>query len=73
MTTVVATTPPCPGCGEQGSLEVEEFPYLMFLLGTKVQEAFPGMAPAEREQLLSGFHPACWDIEFSDDSEEAAR
>ncbi len=32
-----------------------------------VQDVWPEMPAAEREQLITGTHPACWDELFADD------
>ena len=57
----VITTPPCPRCGERGEVPCE-FPqqYYYWLDGMFVQDAFPNMTIDQREQLISGYHPDCW-------------
>jgi hypothetical protein len=32
--------------------------------GENIQRVFPDMGAGEREQLISGTHPACWDKLF---------
>jgi hypothetical protein len=38
--------------------------------GAKVQDAFPTLSPALREQIITGTHPACWDEIFGDEDED---
>ena len=54
---------PCPRCGERSELEVDEISLMKYQAGMKVQDAFPDLTPGEREVLMTGYHPACWDID----------
>src|ERR1700753_2800786 len=38
--------------------------------GPFVQNVFPTMEPADREVLITGTHPSCWDKAFPDDDDE---
>jgi hypothetical protein len=58
---VSVETKPCPGCGERGAIEMPEWAYLQWQSGALLQEAWPEGSPEEREQLITGAHPACWD------------
>jgi hypothetical protein len=60
-TTYVVITDPCFVCGEQGQVEVPMQGFLIRQLGGLIQEAYPDMDTALREQLVSGIHPECWE------------
>ena len=58
MTTV--ETRPCLFCGKVSFIELP-FPAVKALAeGRLLQDVLPNMAPADREVILSGVHPACW-------------
>lgn len=54
--------PTCLFCGE-GTILSLEFSKLQRwqVEGEFVQNVFPEMSPEDRELLISGTHPACWD------------
>lgn len=70
MTTIQVTTPPCLVCGEEGTLTVSVEGLRRREQGALIQEAFPELSPAEREQLKLGYHPKCWDELFAPFDEE---
>jgi len=37
--------------------------------GENIQHAFPDMSAGDREVLISGTHPACWDKLFGEENE----
>ena len=55
----------CPFCGKEHSIEVKQRGYLdgMNKLrgGALIQDAFPDWTPDEREFLMTGICPKCWD------------
>lgn len=60
-TTVVLTTPRCGMCGKTGAVEVSAEGYLARTNGALIQDAFPDLDKALREQIVSGTHPKCWE------------
>ena len=60
----------CPFCGCANEVEVNESDYWDWQDGELAQVAFPYLNPDEREMLVSGICPACWDEMFPDDDEE---
>ena len=61
-------TMPCPVCGECGEYTVRSIDLLLYKMqGGSIQECFPYLLPAEREQILNGFCPECQDKAFGDD------
>lgn len=52
----------CPFCGNINSVELEESQWWNWQLGQHIQDAAPDLSPEEREMLISGICPKCWDI-----------
>ena len=61
---VTVITPDCPYCFASDTLVVDEQSYNAWIAGTLIQDAFPGMPVNRAEQLVSGFHPRCWNAAF---------
>ena len=55
----------CPFCGRANEVEVNDIDYLDWQDGEFVQNAFPYLSADEREMLISGICPTCWDKTFS--------
>jgi hypothetical protein len=49
------------GCGQQVELYIPFSEYQDYLSGTKIQYAMPSLIDSEREFLLTGICPHCWD------------
>jgi len=60
------TTPKCIMCGKYGEVEVPSSAgYFRWKhQGVPIQTALADMSEADREQLKTGTHPACWDAMF---------
>ena len=59
----------CPFCGHGNEVEVNEMDYWDWQDGMLAQEAFPYLSPEEREMLISGICPTCWEKTFADEEE----
>ena len=59
-TTYVVQTPTCFVCGKDGEVEVPMQGFLIRQLGGLIQEAYPDLDKALREQIMTGIHPQCW-------------
>ena len=59
----------CPFCGRGNEVEVNEIDYLDWQDGMMAQDAFPYLSADEREKLISGICPACWEKYFGSDEE----
>jgi hypothetical protein len=59
----------CPFCGKGNFVEVNEDDYDDWCDGTLAQVAFPYLSANEREALISGICPTCWDKMFGGDEE----
>lgn len=64
--TVLIKTLSCFCCGKASTLPVDIKSYLKWKDGASIQMAFPSMSPGERELLITGTHPECWDRMFKD-------
>jgi len=54
----------CPFCGRVNAVEVNDEDYWDWQDGMTVQVAFPYLSADEREMLISGICPTCWDKTF---------
>lgn len=59
----------CPFCGHENEVEVNHMDYLEWQNGELAQDAFPYLSANEREMLISGCCPRCWDKMFWSDEE----
>jgi hypothetical protein len=50
----------CPFCGEEHSVDVNADDYFAWIAGDLIQDAFPYLAPDEREIIQTGICPTCW-------------
>ena len=57
----------CPFCGHGNEVEVNEMDYLDWQDGVHAQDAFPYLSADEREMLISGICPTCWERTFGGD------
>jgi len=57
----VVETPSCSWCGKTGTVELTFQDYINFEHGNGlIQERLPNTPAPIREQLKTGYHPACW-------------
>ena len=59
----------CPFCGRENEVEVNHMDYLDCQNGELAQDAFPYLSANEREMLISGCCPRCWDKMFWSEEE----
>jgi len=60
----------CPLCGRANEVEVNENDYFDWDDGAHVQVAFPYLSANEREMLVSGICPTCWNKMLPPDPED---
>jgi hypothetical protein len=60
--TVLMRTPVCGICSQEGEVEVPAIGFMARQIGALIQDAFPDLDKTLREQIVSGTHPACWEI-----------
>lgn len=63
--TIKVETTPCIACQKRSEMVVSEAGWAAFMKGALVQQAFPEMSADQRELLISGTHPKCWDEMFA--------
>jgi hypothetical protein len=69
MATIKYETKKCMFCSRSSVLKLDKDAYLRWQAGAFVQVAFPKMGAGEREQLITGTHPKCWDENMGDEDE----
>ena len=68
MTTTGVIEVSCVVCGDKHTILVPTAGYKMWASGqAKIQDALPGLSADEREMLMSGICPKCFDKAFRDD------
>lgn len=60
----------CPLCGRTSFVTVDPVGFDAYRAGALVQDAFPRLSADEREMLISGICPECWDAQFSEPEDE---
>lgn len=68
MEMLVKTT--CPICHCDTYIMVDAEEYARWQAGELIQVAMPGLDADEREMLISGICPVCWDDMFGDEDED---
>jgi hypothetical protein len=68
--TAIYRTPLCIVCRQVSYIELPAHIAAALSAGAPVQTLLPGMPRPEREQLVSGNHPACWAIRFGAEAED---
>ena len=65
----IIETAACMICGRSSEVTLTDAEFAA-LGTTHIQAALPDRTADERELLISGTHPACWNIAFADDEED---
>lgn len=68
-TLITVTTRRCFHCGCEGEVTVTQASLAAYNSGEYAQVAFPYLDKAEREQIISGTHPKCWEEMFAFDED----
>jgi hypothetical protein len=69
--TIIVKTKTCCVCNEYEVWSLDRAAVTSWQEGENIQRAFPDMSVEDREILISGTHPACWDKLFpEEDSNE---
>lgn len=61
---ITVVTPVCFVCGRDGMVTMLRTQFEAMRSGRLIQDACPDLHPADREQVISGTHPACWTSVF---------
>lgn len=65
---IIVTT--CPFCGHVNEIAVNEEDYWYWQDGVLAQDTFPYLSADEREMLISGICPKCWEKTFGEEEED---
>ena len=60
----------CPFCGKEAHVAVESADFEAWQNGALIQDVMWYLTPEERETLISGICPSCWDKMFPPEEEE---
>ncbi len=63
-------TPPCIMCGKTSFVTVDADGLRMWRAGALIQVAMPHVSPEDREMLINGTHPECFNIMSAEADEE---
>lgn len=64
-------TKPCMHCGKTSEVEMTgEQHHRYYEQREFVQVVFPDWTADQRELLISGTHPACWDVMFPEEEDD---
>lgn len=63
-------TRPCLGCNTSATFTMTEEQFNRFKAGEKVQDIFPDWSDGDREMLISGTCPPCFEEMFPEDEED---
>lgn len=62
--------PPCIHCGKFVPVKLDGSDYYKFFMqGAKLQEVFTYLSAQQRELILTGTHPECWEALFKDEED----
>ena len=67
--TIVVKTKTCTVCGEYEVWSLDRKAVESWQAGEYIEIAFPEMSMEDREVLITGTHPACWDKLFPEEDE----
>ena len=59
--TIIVKTRPCTVCNQYEVWSLDCEAVTRWQEGENIQSAFPDMSAEDREVLISGTHPVCWD------------
>ena len=62
-------TKPCIVCHLTSEVELDAAKVARYEAGEHVQNVWPEKSASQRELLITGTHPVCWDNMFADDDE----
>lgn len=64
---ITVITPRCMFCGQQGEVRAPARGVQRWQDGELIQRALPELTAEQREQLINGTHPKCWDEMMGDE------
>lgn len=70
MNIIEVETPGCSGCGQSAWFSMTEEQYRFWKQGVHIQVIFPDWSPEDREMLISGTCPDCWEEMWAEVDDE---
>jgi len=70
MTMLEVETRPCLGCKQTTWFSMTQEQYNRWKAGEHAQDVFPDWSPGDREMLISGTCPECWDEMWAEEEED---
>ena len=70
MKKIISIQRACPKCNKLQTVKVEQSQYYRWMAGENIQIAFPELSANQREILMSGICPECWEDIFPNEDEE---
>lgn len=67
---IVVRTPTCRVCNEYELWSLDRKAVESWQSGVLIQVAFPDMSASDREILITGTHPACWNKLFPEEESD---
>lgn len=67
---IEVVTPACLGCDDTAVFVMTEEEHARYRAGEHVQRIFPHWSPEDRERLISGTCPSCWEEMWAEEEEE---
>ncbi|MGH7792057.1 MAG: hypothetical protein ACREOB_07040 [Thermodesulfobacteriota bacterium] len=58
---MIIETMSCPVCGKSEYIGVDKEKYSKWALGEHIQDVWPEWTADQREMIITGTHPECWD------------
>jgi hypothetical protein len=68
--TTTVTSPPCQVCEKTSDFTLDAEKVRQWREGAFIQDVFPELTANQREQIVSGTHPKCWEILFPEDEDD---
>ena len=63
---ILYETKACISCGEKSNIQLDEDKFQAWRQGEYVQNVWPEKSADDRELLITGTHPKCWDEMFGE-------
>ena len=67
---IQVVTPACLGCGDTAVFVMTVEQQARYRAGEHVQRIFPTWSPEDRERLISGTCPDCWEEMWAEEEDE---
>lgn len=70
MIKVEVATPACLGCGDWKIVVMTQDQLQRWRKGEPLQDVFPDWSPEDRQRLISGTCPSCWEEMWAEEEED---